>query len=251
MTPERANIDTDDLVRLYASGESVNALAEKFGFSRPTITRYLKGAGVTLRSASEQERIKWERMTPDARKRQVEAAHAASRGVPKTIESLEKSARTRQERVLHSSPGEVELQAMLAARGVETIRQQAIGPYNCDLGAEPVAVEIFGGNWHWHGKHLRRTPERLRYLLDRGWHVLMVLNAPGIGWGLTEKMGDYVAAYIEGARRNPTALREYRVVRGAGETLASGGADDYELSIEWAFTSRRDPVTGRYESAPR
>jgi hypothetical protein len=118
---------------------------------------------------------------------------------------------------------------MLEERGVSCIQQQAIGPYNCDLGAFPVAVEIFGGNWHFSGAHLARSEERTRYLLNAGWHVLMVqatANHP-----IDAATADYIAVYVKEARRDLSVLREYRVIRGAGETIAGGSANDEHISI--------------------
>jgi hypothetical protein len=137
---------------------------------------------------------------------------------------------------------------MLQDRGIPTIAQQAIGPYNCDLGAYPVAVEVFGGGWHWYGDHVAIVPKRFRYILDAGWHILAVkIDA---AFPLTSVTADYIAAYIQQARSDPSSRREYRVIRGAGETLASGSADDDQISIVPTFTAGRN-VLGQYTRVPR
>ena len=126
--------------------------------------------------------------------------------------------------------------------------QHAIGPYNCDLGAYPVAVEIFGGNWHWSGRHLLRSPERFRYILNAGWHILVLhitRRCP-----VTIEIADYVAAYVDETRRDPARRREYRVVGRAGELLTAGSVDDDEITIIPTFTSGRDSL-GRYKRISR
>lgn len=251
MAHKLADTDTKDLIGRYLAGESENALAKSFGFSRQVVRRILRQGGIERRGRSEAEALKWARMSPDQRASQVAAAHEATRGSTKSFDSLCRAALSRQRLQSHATDAEWEFARLLANRGLATIPQQAIGAYNCDLGAFPVAVEIFGGNWHWHGRHLARTPERIRYMLDSGWHVLMVHAWPDAGYPLGDEVADHVVAYVEAARRDPAARREYRVIRGAGEILASGSADDDEVSIEWAFTNRRNPVTGRYESVPR
>lgn len=62
MTAKLNLSNLDDLVREYSAGASVNQLAKQCGVSRPALTRALVSAGVDLRSASEQERIKWQKV---------------------------------------------------------------------------------------------------------------------------------------------------------------------------------------------
>jgi hypothetical protein len=247
---KRVSVPDEEIIRRYKSGESENALAKAYGVNRWVIRLRLIETDTPIRGRHAAEKLKWSRMSAGKRKAQVAAAHKATRGRIPTEEERCKGAQTRQEHQAHVSQTEMELGAMLAARGIRAIPQLAIGRYNCDLGASPVAVEIFGGEWHWCGSHMRRTPERLRYILNAGWHVLMV-KIEARRRPLTEATADYVAAYIKKMRRKPSARREYRVIRGAGELLAAGGVDDDEISIVSAFASGRDPANGRYKRVPR
>jgi hypothetical protein len=240
------SVDDAAIVSAYVAGESVLALAGRFGVSRPCIITRLGRAGIPLRGGSEANRVSASRATPEARQRRTEACHKAVKGVRHSLEQRIKMATAWQQALTHVSPQETALCSMLAARGVHCIQQQAIGPYNCDLGAFPVAVEVFGGHWHFSGAHLARAPRRIRYLLDAGWHVLMVLVTKH--WPIAPEVADYVAAYVQEARGNPTAPREYRVIRGAGNTLAFGSADDNHISIEPSTRLGREPTTGRYKS---
>ena len=243
--------DREDFARRYLDGESVLSLSESYGVSRPAITRRLIEYGVTLRSRSETERIKWSRMSQAERDAQVAAAHDATRGKPLSLDHRIAIAASREKNGVGIHPNESRLGALLAELGLDTRPQQAIGPYNCDLGAEPVAVEVFGGNWHWHERHLARMPKRINYLGDRGWHVLMCHVWPEAGFVVDENLAKQVVAFVKRARRNPTARREYRVIRSQGEIVSSGYCDENEIILEWATRIARDRRSGRYKSVPR
>jgi hypothetical protein len=127
------------------------------------------------------------------------------------------------------------VQQMLAIRGVETVPQKAIGPYNADLGAEPVAVECFSGEWHRYGRHIDRFPERSIYLLDQGWNLAIIWIENGrrnhAGVPLTGRAIDYLVTFIEQSRRDPTFRREYRVIWGDGKILSVSDADLDNFSV--------------------
>ncbi|HXG70686.1 MAG TPA: hypothetical protein VNJ04_08760 [Gemmatimonadaceae bacterium] len=244
--PPRKHLNTQQLIRDYRAGKSELQIAKDLGVSRAVIRTRLIENAIEPRNRSAAELLKWSRMNRTQRAAQVSAAHAASRGSQYPLTGMERRARTVERLGLHVSEIERRLACQLVANGLDVIHQQAVGPYNCDLGAAPVAVEVFGGNWHFTGRHLARTPKRFRYLMESGWHVLVVHvsnHAP-----LHPHLPNYIAAYVEAARRNPAMRREYRVVRGAGETIAAGSVEDKNISIEWALTHSRNPTTGRYES---
>lgn len=238
-------LPVEKLVAAYEAGFSTNALAKKYGVSRQVIDRRLVDAGVTLRTPSEAEAVKWSRMTQKQRERQVMAAHKAVRGRKKSPSIKLRTARTIAAKGEFDSPQERELHDMLLERGIRTIPQMAVGPYNCDLGTSTVAVEIFGGNWHWTGRHLRRLPKRVDYFFNAALHVLIVQTTKS--YPLTPEMADYVAAYIKAASRNPTAPREYRVVRGAGETIAQASSDSDDRALVPSFTVTTNAL-GQYVS---
>lgn len=249
MTAKINPANVNDLVNAYISGESIYALSFKFDMSRTPIRRILLENGVTLRSHSDAGLVRASQMSDADRKAQAAAAHIAATGRKKTFAEQCLAAKTRQERERNISANERAISRMLLDRGIETIHQQAIGPYNCDLGAFPVAVEIFGGQWHWTGHHLRRTAKRFRYILNAGWNIL-VIPVNNVS-PLTTAVADYAVTYIEQARRNPTAPREYRVIWRAGEFMTVGGLNDNDITIEPPFTSRQNPLTGQYETIPR
>lgn len=244
----RRHVPEAQIATRYTGGESELALSLAYAVSRTVIARVLRRLGLARRTQSESERLKWTRMTPTQRRAQTAAAHAAVRGTLQPLAhrckialSIEHAGRmTSNERRLHER---------LKEHGLLTIPQRAIGPYNCDLAASPVAMEVWVGQWHWGGEHMRRTPRRFRYLMNAGWSVLVVQT--DTGHPITDATAKYVCAYVKRARRDPSALREYRVVRGAGEVLASGRANDHEITIISPLRNRRNRTNGRYESIPR
>ena len=179
---------------------------------------------------------------------QTEMAHLAVRGKPQSLEEQCAIALGR-ERVARLNPSEQLLAAMLRARGLSIIPQQAIGPYNCDIGASPVAVEIWGGHWHWSPEHMARTPKRMRYLMDGGWHIWVIQVTRQ--YPLTPEHADEVVAFVQETRRDPAMVRQYRMVRRAGEVFTTGSAKDHEITIIPPFAQRRNPTTGRYERITR
>lgn len=221
LTPD---LPWDELRRRYEAGEGTRSLADEFGTTPLTVNRGLRKRGVVIRSRQEAERLKWTRMTPEQRQRQVQAAHEANRGRTVTRETLERTAKTLEAKGLHDSRQERQLADLLRERGIEVRPQMAVGPYNCDLGAPPVAVEVFVGNWHWSGRHLRRPEERVREFFDHSMHLLVVWLAEA-PYDITPALAEHAVAYIEAARGNPTSWREYRVVRGDGETVAVARSD--------------------------
>ena len=246
---KRLQFDIENLIDAYRDGESMKTISDRIGISRQVIIGRFAERGIHLRGRSEAESLKWSQMSIEHRRSQVAAAHEATRNVPISLEARFARARAVERRAVIKSINEFNLIIMLRERGIEVIPQQAIGPYNCDIGAAPVAVEIFGGNWHWSGRHMQRTPDRFHYILNAGWNTLVV-KIETRRYPLVIEAADYVAAYIERIRRDPTGRCEYRVIRGAGETITSGSVDDDEITIIPTLTRGRNSI-GQYAAVPR
>jgi hypothetical protein len=78
--PNRIPLDVPALLARYDAGESVLSLARALGVSRLVVTRRLEENGVTPRSGSEANRLRFARATPEERKAIASAAQAALRG---------------------------------------------------------------------------------------------------------------------------------------------------------------------------
>lgn len=236
VAPKYSDAFVDDVIRRYQAGHTQAEIAVEVGVQAATVSRWIKQRGATI-SRSEVARRYNARLSPEERSARAAAAHDAVRGMKRTPEDLTKRAASREANPSNISIAERMLSDWLAVRGVETIPQKAIGPYNTDLGAYPVAVEVFGGNWHANGRHIARHSDRVRYILDAGWHVIIVWSH-GLHSPLSVEAADYVVSFLQSADRNPSATRQYRVVRGSGEIIAFGCAKDDDFSFVPTYRTR-------------
>jgi very-short-patch-repair endonuclease len=226
---EKLNLPDKEIAERFLAGESVKALAESYGVSRGPIAVRLKHQGIEPRSQSEAMKLRMSRMTPEERLALAAPSHRAARR-KHTEEERAKMALSRERNRTHVSPGEEMLEAWLAERGIVATPQKAVGRYNIDLAVGTIAVEIFGGGWHGYGHHKATSLKRFRYLLDRGWTVVVVwLNA--VRFPLTPAVADYLVTFVEQARRDPSLRGQYRVIRGDGQEMPVRGDDLHELTV--------------------
>jgi very-short-patch-repair endonuclease len=210
------------IIPRYLAGESENALARELGIGRYAFRSNLMRHGIPPRSQSDAERVKWQRMTNAQRTHQTTAAHTTMRGRPVPFDELCAQAagveRAAADQPAAINPTERRLGNWLFYAGLPLSHQKAVGPYNLDIAlhAPPIAVEIFGGNWHRAGRHRARHPQRYKYLLDLGWHVVIVW-VHKTRYPLSLDAAKHIVAFAQLARSHPTAPRQYRVIRGDGQ----------------------------------
>lgn len=245
---KRIILNPNDFIPDYLAGETIQQIACRYNVSRKVIRKYLINSGIEIRPQGYYIRLRWQQMTPKERELQVSAAHRAALGRTMTTMDLAKAAIGRQRKLSGISDTEKIVAKLLTDRGCAFIQQFAIGPYNCDIAIPPVAVEVFGGAWHWYGQHINRLAKRFRYIMNQGWHILVVTDYGGVA--INEATADYIISYVQSARRNPANIREYRVIRGAGQFMAGDSINDDEISIVPTFTARRNAL-GQYETVPR
>lgn len=226
------------IVPRYLAGEPSTKLSEEFGIARSVIRRIVKDGGHHWRTPSENARMRAARMSPEERKANARAAHDAARGREHSFEEKCKRAQTVERKQLHTSPAEILLRDWLIERGIESIPQKAIGPYNADLGAAPVAVEIFGGSWHNAGSHAARTPDRARYILDQGWNLIIVWNDIRLA-AFTPDLANYIVAFHERSRRDPSFRGEYRVVWSDGKEASPLSPDLDDIALKPSRSGRK------------
>lgn len=244
--PTVSAFDPADVLAMFDSGIGSVGISKRTGATIREVNATLVANGRQPRSRSEQQLARMAAASPSERKALAAAAHAAVRGRKASPEELVKRA-NRRARVV--SDYEVQLSSMLTQRGVQHGTQTPVGPYNCDLSIGAVAVEVWGGHWHWAGSHIAGCEERFRYIMDRGWHILVV--AVSSSSPLTPAVADYVVSYCERANADPSAVREYRVIWRAGEDSTGGRADSADFSVEPPFGHARDAANGRYKRVPR
>lgn len=216
-----------EAIDLYRSGMSQTDVAEHFGVTQSTVQRHFKVHGVS-RTRSEAERLKWAGMDAEARANQVAAAHAAVRGMTRPDDDLIRRAIGKQASLAHATAEEREVADALIGLGLEVVLQQAVYKYNVDVGVHPVAVELYGGAWHAHGRHAARFPQRCKDLADRGWNLHIIwAGYPGQPDVLdVSRVTQDVATYYERSSSDPSFRRQYRMIWGHGELIAAGSVDD-------------------------
>jgi very-short-patch-repair endonuclease len=142
------------------------------------------------------------------------------------------------------SPAERQFGEWLRQWGYEPTAQKAIGPYNVDLVVDRVGVEIYGGNWHYTGEAAARFTARTQYILREGFWLLIVwiderrypLQVPAIG--------EFVTLHQQATRLN-TARGQYRVIRGSGERISSGGVTRCAVGDALPFRRERGKSADR------
>lgn len=246
----KQSFDYKTAIAMYSQGIGIKGIADKFGYTRSTVSRFFKIRGITLRGRKEQQQARMDNMTQGQKNLLTQKAHIAATGRKKTPAEQSATAWScfvKKARVI--SPYETELSNMLAQRGIKCISQFPIGPYNCDLAVHSVAVEVLGGHWHWYGSHRDIAEERTHFILNAGWNIIYIPVSSSDP--LTDEVADYVADFIHFRRANPSLRCEYRVVWGAGEYVIRGSLDNDHFSFDPPFTARRNPTNGRYERVPR
>lgn len=240
-------IDTDDLIHRHEAGESLEAAAHRLNVSRPLLYRRLAEVGFRARNQSEAMFVRMARTPRLERLRLVKRAHDAVRGKRQTDEHRVKIAQTR-ERTIRPTRTERKLIALLRRRSFSVVAQKAVGPYNIDVAITepPIAVEVFGGRWHATGRHAARFRKRTDYLLNHGWHVIIIWVMRD--YPLEVGAANEVVAFTKMLSSNPATQCQELVLRGDGKRCAAGH-DQANGTPLIGCNGRRDNCTGRYASA--
>lgn len=220
----------DDVVNAYRAGMSENQVSKQFKIQRPSVRRILERSGVHVRNQSEAEFMKWRHMPEEKRQAWAEKTRQRATGRTVTIEEKIKRALTVERKCLNQSDQERIMLGWLEQLGAKNlIPQKAIAAYNADIGAFPVAVEIFGGNFHASGRHAARFVERCHHFADLGW-ALIVVWCDRTSSPLTIDAAKHVVAFMDEVNRCPSLIGQYRMIGGSGELFAAGSLKSNDLS---------------------
>ena len=165
------HLDYRALYERYLAGESGVSIARELGIDHTGLYMSWKRRGWPMRSASEAARMPFDR-DPSRGKWITQAMQAARRGNTDPMWRKEQRARTREAKMLGTSPLEDALATQFDALGLTYIRQKAIGPYNADFAfpTEHLVVEVDGGG---HNPRVRANhAARTAYLVSEGWRVV-------------------------------------------------------------------------------
>ncbi|MFF4900444.1 hypothetical protein [Streptomyces sp. NPDC001068] len=225
----RAAIDDAEIIRRYQAGESELALSRALSVSRPTIRRRLVEAGVTIRTGSEANRLRMQRLTFEERAALAAPANGTRRmdggwlsrpytepHDPVAIARAPKIARRRE--VTKSATWSMEDRVIdaLATRGFEVRTQVAVHGYNLDAAVGHIAVEVHTGAYH-PGRHPRLVRRTVK-LAEAGWCVLYVWITRAHPF--TAGGADELVTHLNALQGLPPGIREERVVRGSGQLAA-------------------------------
>lgn len=193
------HIHSEEAVELFRSGEAPFLIQKKLGISKSCFYSIAKRAGIDLRG------------------------HV---GYAPSEDQLRKSAKTRQKNVtMH--PNEQIVFDRLTNAGINVIPQFAFNTQILDffLPDLNIAVEITGRGTYC--KYLRNGwfVDRIKNLGESGSHIHVIAYGDDIG---EESIRDLIA-WVEFLRATPTPCRQYRMVRGNGEVIATGKSDCVHL----------------------
>lgn len=139
----RKDLDIVAIIRQYTVDLlSENEIAKLLKTSRNVIRTRLVEQGIPIRSSSEAEKIKWSRMTIAERINQTRKAHAATKGVRKSLEQQRHSALGRQRTGTRVGKGEDRVYEYLVKGGLNPQRQVALDGYNFDFLIDGIPVEL-------------------------------------------------------------------------------------------------------------
>ena len=216
-TPRR-KIDADDVIRKYQSGKSVKALANEFGVSRNVIIQRLNAVGIKPRNRSEAMYLRMSQTPKSERQKLAEAAHEARRGCPNSEQMLHKRALAGKRFI---GRFEAEFIEALKSAEIDVIPQEPFLSYNLDIGCGNVAVEI---HRHTDSPLAPRHIKKFMNCVNSGKTMIYVWINPTKNI-VTASCYDKVIALVKALRANPPAHSQYWVIRGTGETYATGCFD--------------------------
>lgn len=233
-------------IALYQHGIGVRGISERLGIGIVKIRNELIRQGFKIRTASEQEAMKWSLMSNEQRLAQVHNAHKSTVGRIPSDDTLRKIAQARGKR---SSIYEEKIENILVNAGIPFEPQFPVDKYNIDFVIGNIAMEVFGGNWHSTGNHFARFAVRSKQIFDSG-YCLVILQITKRQRFSTDFSSNLVS-FINQLRLDESSVGKYWVVWGNFDAVTTGSLDNIELALKNPFTNIRNRETGRYQSIPR
>lgn len=217
-------------IGLYIYGIGIRGVSKRLDIPIGKLTGEFKRQGVKIRTQSEQDTIKWSLMTSSQRLNQVKSANAARIGMKVSHKSLIRKANSiEKSKNITISPYETIINEFIISRGYSTIIQKAVSKYNIDIFVNPnIAVEIFGGGWHFHGNHLSSFTERTKEIFNSG-NSLIVVHITAKSCIATIRSN--LMLIIDFLSTNKPVIGKYWVVWGTGNSISFGGLDNIDVAL--------------------
>ncbi|EPG7809874.1 MULTISPECIES: helix-turn-helix domain-containing protein [Enterobacteriaceae] len=231
MTFKEIPLDTDNIVRLYQSGISEQAIARKIGVSRSVVKRRLEVAGIERRGRSTAAINRFSTSSLEERRIVTAAAISVRRGQVDSDEVRER--RSMNQRADRVGMFESEIIENLASMGVACNGQFPVGPYNVDLtiAGTTVAVEIY--STHPSKDRMTRLHQRAKDILNYGYSMLVVqITYPNRIFDITA-VCEKIISFRDFVSSNQSSVGHYGVIRGNGKiaTTTSHKLNDHPLVI--------------------
>jgi hypothetical protein len=228
----KVQLPTDEIINLYQSGISENAISKKFGVARTAIRNRLETSGIHIRNQSESEKLKWSKMTTKERKKQVKSANDKIRSMPKSyhVKLSIKQAITKEKSLSKVGAFEQLFIDELKSRGFNPIPQKAVYVYNVDIAIGNTAIEIHVNSGN--PESIPAYRKRIVNLLKRGWNVIYVKITKD---AFIDIATDQICSFIDFCKSNKSIGSQYRVIRGTGNLISSGSLNGDKLTT--VFTS--------------
>jgi len=234
----------------YIHGIGIRRISECFDVGIRKLTAEFIRQGITIRTQSEQETIKWSLMDAEKRTKQVEACHIASKGRVRGKPEKIKHANTKMLNASIDSIHEQNVVDFLTEKQYSFIPQFACDVYNIDIVINTtIAVEVFGGWWHRYGEHRAIAQKRFEKLIDSGYSIIILYL--GKGHPFTSFIGDELVAFIDEVSRNKATVSKHRVIWGNSNTVTTFCRDSIDTAFITPTKNVIDPITGRYKSVPK
>lgn len=214
---------------LYKYGVGIVGIADRLEISRDLLKNELIRQGIKIRTQSEQESAKWAIMDEKSRKKQVKDCHIATKGCKKSFKTLEKRAKTMEKvKTLHIGIFESIIADKITSNGFSIVTQKAIGKYNIDIFVNGrIAVEVWGGGWHFYGRHKARFSKRTKEVLNSG-HPLIIVNITNTC--NIDAIYSNLIRLLNILCSNPSPACEYWMIRSTGDLILGGNINNVNIS---------------------
>ena len=228
----KVSLPVGEIISMYESGVSEQAVALHFGLSRDVIRNRLSTSGVKIRTQSEASILSASQATPEQRKARAIKANIAKRGVKEKESSRIMRAKTLENNAYGNmtGKGELEMKIKLDSIGVDYVWQKAIGRYSLDFMIGGLALELRSGLGYRGDTHISNG--RIGFLKDNGLTTMYVL------FDTVEnllKSFDYIMDQVNSENNNPSKNGVFKIITirtKSKELLQGEGGRFYSNKIE-------------------
>jgi very-short-patch-repair endonuclease/transposase-like protein len=242
----------EEVLTLYNQGIGVAGIAKRLGYGRTYMVCFFDKHGIRQRNRKEQQFERMKNSTQEQIAHLTQKAHKTAKGRKRSFEELRNRAVSRyKNQSFADSKYEAFFSDYLSKMKIEFDRQFPCGPYNLDFIIGYVAVEIFGGNWHYSGLHFARFAERTKYVLNSGFFLICIFVSESKGDNFESIINDKFIPVFNSFRGDKSGITKYRVIWGTSEYITGGSCNDNDFPLIKPTENIRNSVTGRYVSIPK